>query len=60
MADLKQTMENEIKKHNLEKSELVNKITGLAEQGKLARVIININELLIFTKPQRINFFIIN
>jgi len=35
---LKQSIENEIKKHSLEKSELMNKITALAEQGKLARV----------------------
>lgn len=31
-------MENEIKKHNLEKNDLVNKMTASAEQGKLARV----------------------
>uniref|UniRef100_A0A2S2NFH3 GRIP and coiled-coil domain-containing protein 2 n=1 Tax=Schizaphis graminum TaxID=13262 RepID=A0A2S2NFH3_SCHGA len=37
IADLKQSIENEIKKHSLEKSELINKITTLAEQGKLAR-----------------------
>ncbi|CAH1738003.1 unnamed protein product [Aphis gossypii] len=37
IADLKQSIENEIKKHSLEKSELMNKITALAEQGKLAR-----------------------
>lgn len=38
IADLKQSIENEIKKHNLEKNEFINKITTLAEQGKLARV----------------------
>jgi len=27
-----------MKKHSLEKSELMNKVTALAEQGKLARV----------------------
>lgn len=35
---MKQSIENEIKNHNLEKSELMNKVTALAEQGKLARV----------------------
>jgi len=38
IADLKQSIENEIKKHSLEKSELMNKVMTLAEQGKLARV----------------------
>ncbi|XP_025202038.1 GRIP and coiled-coil domain-containing protein 2 [Melanaphis sacchari] len=37
IADLKQSIENEMKKHSLEKSELINKITALAEQGKIAR-----------------------
>lgn len=38
IADLKQSIENEIRKHNLEKNDLINKLTTLAEQGKLARV----------------------
>lgn len=38
IADLKQSIENEVKKHSLEKAELVNKVTALSEQGKLARV----------------------
>ncbi|XP_060862086.1 GRIP and coiled-coil domain-containing protein 2-like isoform X2 [Metopolophium dirhodum] len=37
IADLKQSIENEIKKHSLEKSELMNKVIALAEQSKLAR-----------------------
>ncbi|XP_022166739.1 GRIP and coiled-coil domain-containing protein 2-like [Myzus persicae] len=37
IADLKQSIENEIKNHSLEKSELMNKCIALAEQGKLAR-----------------------
>ncbi|VVC24338.1 Hypothetical protein CINCED_3A012898 [Cinara cedri] len=37
IADLQQSLENEIKKHSLERNELVNKITASAEQGKLAR-----------------------
>lgn len=35
---MKQSIENEMKKHSLEKSELMNKMIALAEQGKLARV----------------------
>jgi hypothetical protein len=38
ISDLKQFIENEIKKHNQEKSELLSKMAALAEQGKLARV----------------------
>lgn len=38
ISDLKQSIENEIKKHNQEKNELLSKMTALAEQGKLARV----------------------
>lgn len=38
IADLKQSLDNEIKKHSQEKSELLCKMTALAEQGKLARV----------------------
>lgn len=48
IADLKQSMENEIKKHNLEKNELVNKITASVEQGKLARVRIKLFKYLIY------------
>ncbi|XP_050539311.1 GRIP and coiled-coil domain-containing protein 2-like [Daktulosphaira vitifoliae] len=35
--DLKQSLDSKVKKHNNEKSELVAKITSLAEQGKIAR-----------------------
>lgn len=42
IADLKHSLENEIKMHNLEKNELLNKLTVLAEQGKLARVRVSI------------------
>lgn len=43
IAELKQSLENEIKKHNQEKNELFSKMTGLAEQGKLALVSIYYN-----------------
>lgn len=48
IADLKQLKENDIKKHNLEKNVLMNKITALAEQGKLARVIRNVYILVYY------------
>jgi len=38
IADLKQSLENEIKNHQLEKNEFMTKMTVLAEQGKLVRV----------------------
>ena len=42
--------ENEIKNHSLEKSELMNKVIALAEQGKLARVRFKNEKQLIFYK----------
>lgn len=44
---MKQSIENEIKKHSLEKRELMNKAIALAEQGKLARVRFKIKTQLI-------------